>query len=266
MTLSALAVTLLVAGTPTPKLSPAEQRYVDGRALATAMFGQGPTSEVAERKALADLSAQLQAIIGPVRLTGLGQGSPAFEGFWGLGSLDKADGLIFRWRDDVLFVTTRALYLRFVGLDPRPVDFVSVGATIGGHAAYMPFAEVPVSATAPTRTVRASVGLTAQDIGPWPPDMLVVHLERGDRVYVVGSPLQPRLEQVASCEAKFEAVLKEGRGGSIDSGDVRELAFEAYRSCVAAGWSSRPSFQALRRRAQAIVDQLEAADGAATGR
>jgi hypothetical protein len=62
---------------------------------------------------------------------------------------------------------------------------------------------------------------------------------------MVGSKLSPGLEQVPSCEAKWNP-----RG--------EEVAFDAYRRCVGAVLPTRPSFVEVVRRAQSIVDALQA--------
>jgi len=210
--------------------------------------------ESEQGRALAELAGQLRAIVGPVRLAGIeGPGEPAYDGFWGVGSTEMADGLRFKWRGSSLFVTTRALFARTAAatqpLHGRTVDDVLVSSTAIGDAAYTTFCEVPVRHGPSALLSRASVGLVAQDIGPWPPKTLVVQVERGGRVYVVSTDLSPGLEQVAACEAKWDHRRE-------------DAAFDAYRRCVGAVLPTRPSFAAVVHRAQAIVDALQADDPA----
>ncbi|BDG01550.1 hypothetical protein [Anaeromyxobacter oryzae] len=244
-----LLLALHVAAFPAPSAS--EQRYLDARAAANIRCADGGMEKDQDR-ARAELASQLRAIIGPVRLAGIqGPGAPAYDGFWGVGSTEMADGLLFKWQSSTLFVTTRALFAHTVAttksFDYRTVDEVLVSATVIGDAAYTSFTEVPVRHGPSTQRARASVGLVAQDIGPWPPATLVVQVERGNRIYVVSTDLSPGLEQITACEAKW--------------GPRREdAAFDAYRRCVGAALPTRPSFAAVVRRAQAIVDALQQDD------
>jgi len=267
----ALAAALLMAASPAPKLSTMEQRYVEARDAATARFDKGPIAGdpefAGELEAIGVLEVQLREIIGPVRLPGLASpGRLAYEGFWGVGSTPRvADGMVFDWSGNTLFVTTRALYMRAVGA-LRPMEDASVedemvsNTIMGGHAAFTAFAEVPIRHGPSTKRARAVVGVVAQDIGPFPPDSLVVQLERGDRVYIVGGKLEPRLEQVASCEARFKKDVKKIPNGANDVFRLEYQAFHAYGRCVRPVITARPTFTSLVRRAQAIVDHLEAGD------
>ncbi|WP_242394416.1 hypothetical protein [Anaeromyxobacter oryzisoli] len=253
MSLALVLFALHVAAAPAPALSASERRYLDARAAANARFADADTESPDEGdRARAELAAQLRTIVGPVRLAGIeGPGEPAYEGFWGVGSQEMADGLSFKWRGSNLFVTTPALFARTAvttqPIDDQTVDEILVSRTVIVDAAYTTFTAVPVRHGPSTLLARASVGLVAQDIGPWPPKTLVVHVERGGRVYVVGTDLSPGLEQVAACKAKWDPRM-------------REAAFARYRRCVGAVLPTRPSFAAVIRRAQAIVDALQADD------
>jgi hypothetical protein len=236
---------------PLPPLSADEQSYLPARAAAAALFGQGAGPADQEERALRDLAARLRAIVGPVRLPGLvDRGRTAYQGFSGLGSSEKADGLFFLWREARVFVTTRGLWQRAVAAArPGPgatVDEALAFATVSLDTAYGAYAEVPVRHGPSTRTARATVGIFAQAIGAWPPRDLLVSVERGERVYLIASELDPALAQVPACEARWN----EGR--------QQEQDFAAYRRCVGAALPSTADFAAVVRQAQALVDALEA--------
>jgi hypothetical protein len=246
MSFSVVLLALQVAAAPVPALSASEQRYLDARSAANARFANTDPADGEQDRVLTQLIHQLREIIGPVSLAGLdGPGEAAYEGFDGVGTTEMADGLVFNWRGSRVFVTTRALFARGAAAT-RPahdgtVDFTFI---LFPDAAYSMFAAVPVRHGSSTELARASVGLVSQEIGPWPPHTLVVQVVRGDRVYIVGTDLNPGLEQVPSCEAKWNP-----RG--------EEVAFDAYRRCVAAVLPTRPSFAAVVRRAQGIVDAIQ---------
>lgn len=246
----AIFLALQVAAAPAPALSASEQRYLDARDAANARFAKADSADGEQDRVLTQLTDQLREIIGPVRLTGIdGPGKAAYDGFEGVGSTEMADGLRFDWRGSYLFVTTRALFAR-TATTTRPrhgraVDEALFSYTVFTDAAYMKFAEVPVRHGSSVELAQASVGLVAQDIGAWPPDTLVLQVIRGNRVYLVGTSLSPPLEQVPTCAAKC------GHCGD-------QPAFDAYRRCVGAVLPTRPSFAAVVRRAQVIVDALQA--------
>lgn len=237
---------------PLPPLSADEQSYLQARAAAAAQFGQGAGPADQEERALRDLAARLRAIVGPVRLPGLvDRGRTAYQGFYGLGSSDKADGLFFLWRDARVFVTTRGLWQRTVAA-ARPVaggtvDEALAFATVSSDTGYLRFAEAPVRHGPSTRVARATVGLFAQALGAWPPRDLVVTVEQGDRIYVVATELDPASPQVPACEARW------------NESPQQDPDFAIYRRCVGAALPSTPGFADAVRQAQAIVDALEAA-------
>lgn len=262
-----LAAALVLVASPTPRLSANEQRYIEARDAATTRFVKGEGPWDAEQRVTDDLRARLREIVGPVRVPGLtGPGTLAYAGFWGVGSTPiMADGMVFDWNDDRLFVTTRALYTRWVrtlrNVDPRSLGDEVVARTVfGGDVAFATFAELPVRMGASTRRGRAVVGLAGQAYGSWPPNCLIVQVERGDRVFVVSASLDPPMEQVAACEARFKADESKIPRGEAGHG-LEERAFDAYRRCVGPKLPTRPSHAAVLGRAQAIVDRLEAGDG-----
>jgi hypothetical protein len=262
MSLPVVLLALQVAAAPVPALSWAEQSYLDARNAANDRVSiGGMKTHDEEKRVIAELTARLRGIIGPIPLAGIdGLGRAAYEGFEGgfegPGSTDRADGLVFNWRGSVLFVTTRALFARAAAAYlPSPdltVDEYLFCNTVFQEAPlYLMFAEIPVRHGSSTELARASVGTATEDFGPWPPNTLVVQVVRGDRVYMVGTRLNPGFEQVPNCEAKWNP-----RGEQVPY-DMERVSFNAYRRCVGAVITPSPLFAAVVRRAQAIVDALE---------
>jgi hypothetical protein len=265
----ALAAALVVAAAPGPKLSTAEQQYIEARDAATARFSKRDVPDKAERQAMDHLRGLLRQIVGPVRLPDLaGPGELAYEGFWGVGSTPGvADGLWFNWKSNTLFVTTRPLFVRAVGTEPprdaRSVEDIMISRTVlAGHAAFTTFADLPVRMGVATKRGRAVVGVVAQADGPWPPNHLIVQMERGERVFVVAASLEPPMEQVEDCKSKFNADLQKIPNGSDNLDQLQDRVYDSYRRCIGSTLASRPSYAAVLGRAQAIVDQLEAGEGA----
>lgn len=132
-----------------------------------------------------------------------------------------------------------------------------------GHAGFTTFADLPVRMKAETRRGRAVIGVVAQDDGPWPPNYLVVQMERGERVFVVAAPLEPPMEQVEDCKTKFNDSWQRIPNGAEYKDQLQIGVYDAYRHCIGPGLASQPSYAAVLGRAQAIVDQLEAEQGTA---
>lgn len=265
----ALVGALLLTGSPSPKLSAAEQTYVAARDAETVRFSKGEGPFDAEREALERMRGMLRDIIGPVRLPGLaGQGELAYEGFWGVGSTPGVvDGLWFDWQGTHMFVTTRALYMLAAGgsrgQTATDTEDDLVARTVhAGHAAFVTFADLPVKFSAEAKRGRAVLGLSAQDDGPFPPSDLVVQMERGGKMFVVAAALQPPMEQVEDCAMKYLAATKSSGGGADDRVKTRERAFASYRRCFGQAVASLPTYGGVLTRAQTIVDLLESANPA----
>lgn len=212
-----------------------------------------------DKGALRRLEAMLHAIIGPVNVPGVpGAGKINLQTLskdLGFGALD---GLSFEWGGDTLIVTTRGLFDSWVAgrsWRQRPSDHLAVARTdeLYTFASFADVAcfllgEVPVERPQGIMVAQAFLAGYSQDQGPTMPTDLLVFVDRGDRIFIVQSRIDPPLKPIAACEA--ERKVYEGNGRYLDSD------YEVYRRCFGRATRDRLVFASLHRKAQVIVDRL----------
>lgn len=277
---TAVVVTLLFSPPAASSEAPSlERRYLSTRDDYVGRFEKN-ASPGDDRHALEELEQLLRAIVGPVKVAGLaGPGAINLETLLPDAGFGQIDGLKFRWGQDWLFVTTRGLLDDYLARDKKlPKDLVALAETdefyrrvLDWDVAVTRFGELPTTPPTSMTVAKASLALSAQDIGPWPPSTILVFAARGDRIFVVMSSLKDRPEQVPACEARWnegEAKYRQAlrawrsarpsdRSAHADPGRYEEEGFEAYRRCFARALPGHPSFAVLTRRAQDIINRLQ---------
>src|SRR5207249_8677433 len=181
-----------------------------------------------DKHALAELEKQLKAIVGPVNVEGFPK-----EGKINLETLQKdygfgqVDGLGFSAEQEHLFVTTDNLLKKYLAGEPNlPKDlaelsktgeFYTLAFTSGEAVTY--FAEIPVKSPNGKSYVRAFLGLTAQDIGPFIPKDIFVFVTKGNRILAVQSPAAIEITEIPQCRSERERFARK-----------KSDAYEVYRS------------------------------------
>jgi len=248
---------LFVCG-PTWAASP-EEAYLEARNELIAKFtGQEGADQAS---ALANLEGRLRTIIGPV----------AVEGFSGAGKINletlnetadfgfgNVDGLRFTNRGESVLVTTPYLLKLYYEKTPKPAkdlpelnlaalagDGKFLEAAFGWNAVVTLYAEVPVNSMDGRSIARAFLGLGAQDVGPFVPDMLFVTATKGDRILFAYSRTPGKLPELPQCTTGWS---------KSDQGD---RAFGEFAECYGKAAKSQPFFSILTRQAQLIVDRLQ---------
>src|SRR5882724_9262673 len=129
-----------------------------------------------DEHALAELEKQLKAIVGPVNVEGFPKKGKinllTLQKDYGFG---QVDGLRFSTKQEYLFVTTDNILKKYLAGQPTlPKDLAELSKTgefyvraITAESAVTYFAEIPVKSANEKSYVRAFLGLTAQDIGPF---------------------------------------------------------------------------------------------------
>src|SRR5438094_7091071 len=163
-----------------------------------------------DEHALAELEKQLKAIVGPVNVEGFPkEGKINLEtlqnGDLGFG---QVDGLRFSAKQEYLFVTTDNILKKYLTGQPKlPKDLAELSRTgefytrpfTAGEAVTY-FAEIPVKSANGKSYVRAFLGLTAQDIGPFIPKEIFVFVTKGNRILAVRRQRQLRSQKFRSVE------------------------------------------------------------------
>src|SRR5436309_1922190 len=234
-----------------------------------------------DEHALAELEKQLKAIVGPVNVEGFPkEGKINLEtlqnGDLGFG---QVDGLRFNARQEYLFVTTDNLLKKYLAGQPElPKDLAELSRTgefyadaLTSEAAVTYFAEIPVKSPNEKSYVRAFLGLTAQDIGPFIPKDIFVLVTKGNRILAVQSPAAVEITEIPQCRNEWDRFAKK-KADAMEvyrsSGSNNEKAFdesvqqyeqqgfEAYQRCYDREAKNQKFFASLKKQAQSIVDRL----------
>ena len=233
-----------------------------------------------DEHALAELEKQLKAIVGPVNVEGFPK-----EGKINLETLQKdygfgqVDGLRFSAKQEYLFVTTDNILKKYLTGQPklpkdlaelsRTGEFYTCAFTPGEAVTY--FAEIPVKSPNGKSYVRAFLGLTAQDIGPFIPKDVFVFVTKGNRILAVQSQAATEITEIPQCRNEWKRFAKKKADANelyrssglnnekaFDEGvqQYEQQGFEAYQRCYDREARNQKFFASLKKQAQSIVDRL----------
>ena len=234
-----------------------------------------------DKRALAELEKQLKPIVGAVNVEGFPkEGKINLEtlqnGDLGFG---QVDGLRFTANQEYLFVTTDNILKKYLAGQPElPKDLAELSKTgefytlaITAESAVTYFAEIPVKSPNEKSYVRAFLGLTAQDIGPFIPKEIFVFVTKGNRILAVQSPAATEITEIPQCRSEWEKFAKKKADAnelyrSSGSNNEKEFdeevqqyeqqGFEAYQRCYDREAKNQKFFASLKKQAQSIVDRL----------
>ena len=232
-----------------------------------------------DEHALAELEKQLKAIVGPVNVEGFPKKGKinllTLQKDYGFG---QVDGLRFSAKQEYLFVTTDNILKKYLAGQPKlPKDLAELSKTgefylraITAESAVTYFAEIPVKSANGKSYVRAFLGLTAQDIGPFIPKDIFVFVTNGNRILAVQSPAATEITEIPQCRNEWERFAKKSsdamevyrssgfknQKASDESVQYEEQGFEAYQRCYDREARNQKFFAFLKKQAQSIVDRL----------
>ena len=271
----------LVAASPEEKYFETRDEFI--RQFSTASSPEANSDERALsklEKALSKLEKQLQLIIGPVDVAHFPKrGTINLETLYQDAGFGQIDGLRFGSEFKLLFVTTTGLlnaYLQQHKELPTELGKLAKAEEFYSSALYWDeavthFAEVPVRTANDKSFAYAFLGLWAQDIGPSPPKHLFVFFANGDRVFVVSTDVQSKIDQIAECEDVWDTFKKKADAASAayraseakdqkpsdDNVRYEEEGFRAYCRCFEQRAKMEPYFKQLTKQAQTLVDNLQ---------
>ena len=213
---------------------------------------------------LKNLDRRLRAIVGEVNVPGLPRtGHLNLEGFYdGDAVFRMLDGLVFRTDDysKQVFVTTPTIMSAWLADNARGYSIDSalnspgvLTAAIVGEAVMMRYADLPMADTKRKGVASAMLILTAQDIGPWPPDKLLVSVVRSDRIFIVQVPPAVAIDTISVCNARLMAAYNARPHPSVASDDA---AHTKYRACYAEHLSRIPGIEKIIGQVDSIVALL----------
>jgi len=232
-----------------------------------------------DEHALAELEKQLKAIVGPVNVEGFPKKGKinllTLQKDYGFG---QVDGLRFSAKQEYLFVTTDNILKKYLAGQPKlPKDLAELSKTgefylraITAESAVTYFAEIPVKSANGKSYVRAFLGLTAQDIGPFIPKDIFVFVTNRNRILAAQSPAATEITEIPQCRNEWERFAKKSsdamevyrssgfknQKASDESVQYEEQGFEAYQRCYDREARNQKFFAFLKKQAQSIVDRL----------
>jgi hypothetical protein len=232
-----------------------------------------------DEHALAELEKQLKAIVGPVNVEGFPKKGKinllTLQQDYGFG---QVDGLRFSAKQEYLFVTTDNILKKYLAGQPKlPKDLAELSKTgefylraITAESAVTYFAEIPVKSANGKSYVRAFLGLTAQDIGPFIPKDIFVFVTNANRILAVQSPAATEITEIPQCRNEWEGFAKKSsdamevyrssgfknQKASDESVQYEEQGFEAYQRCYDREAKNQKFFASLKKQAQSIIDRL----------
>ena len=142
---------------------------------------------------------------------------------------------------------------------------------ITAESAVTYFAEIPVKSANGKSYVRAFLGLTAQDIGPFIPKDIFVFVMKGNRILAVQSPAAIEITEIPQCRSEWERFARKKSDAdevyrssgltnekAFDEGvqHIEQQGFEAYQRCYDREAKNQKFFASLKKQAQSIVDRL----------
>jgi hypothetical protein len=256
-----------------------EEKYFETRDNFIRQFSTASSpQDKSDEKALSKLEEQLQLIVGPVDVEHFPKrGKINLETLQQDAGFGQVDGLRFGSEHELLFVTTTGLLNAYLdqhkklptelGKLAKAEEFYSL--VFDWDAAVTRFAEVPVRTTNDKSFACAFLGLWGQDVGPFPPENLFVFFANGDRVFVVSTEVQSKIDQIAECKDLWDGLKKKSDAASAanraselkdqatDNMQREEEDFRAYCRCFEQRVKTEPFFKQLTKQAQTLVDNLQ---------
>lgn len=231
-----------------------EEKYIKDRNLYISRLKGPDHNDKLDAKALKDLEGQLKKIIGPSRVTDFSS-----EGLINLETLqqelgyDKVDGLRFLSKDEVLFISTEALIKDYILRHPQlPKDISKLSTSdlfytnaCSLDSAYTIMAEIPL------KDATAVLALSAQDIGPFPPQNLLVFKRDRDRILILQSFLR-NPPKISECEEGWKKSITKNA-----SPETYDKAFSEYQNCWKKNAKDQSFYKDLVLKANAMAGQLQ---------
>jgi hypothetical protein len=282
----------LASATPAPAATP-EQDYLAARDRHSARLeklesvkGGEDTARAEYDKALADLDARLQKLVGGLSVPGYpARGKISLEsltaGDIGSGMLDAlrfqqgdggpaitvtTDGLLERWLADWRRKEAKAPAKDEDAL--RSELFYT--SAVGSEAAFTRDAVLDIPKPASVGFSFAQMGSWAQDIGPYDHHSLIVTLRMGGKVYIADSPLKAKVGRIPACNEIWAAARKKAdklqsayvalklkdTKLSDDRSAVEEKGNADYHSCFVEHAPREAWYPALVKEAAALAARI----------
>jgi hypothetical protein len=136
-------------------------------------------------------------------------------------------------------------------------------------SAAVKYAEIAVSTPPQASSVYAVLVGRQQDIGPYPPQELIVTVAQDSRVYVLSAKPEVAIEMIPACDAiwqaavakrneSYERKLASKAGDDALDDEIENAGDKAFHRCFAEKAKAAEFYPALQRQAQGPADRIEA--------
>jgi hypothetical protein len=136
-------------------------------------------------------------------------------------------------------------------------------------SAAVKYAEIAVSPPPQASSVYAVLVGRQQDIGPYPPQYLIVTVAQGARIYVLSAKLEAAIEMIPACDAIWQAAVAKRNesyqtksaskaGDDTPDDEIENAGDKAFHRCFAEKAKAAEFYPALQRQAQGLADRVEA--------
>lgn len=208
------------------------------------------------------LKDMLQKIIGPTNIVGF-EKSPELCLF---GAFE--DGQItnflrfFSDSSGEMLVTTKTLFdnSKKIFRDDKKHEFkASEARSIASglfECASKEYSKLPINSSDESYEVHASIGICAQDIGPFPPSELIISVVKNEKMIAIFKDLGDEIEQISACEDRYNQAIS----GQTLSLKEEEKLFEDYVKCFAENAKNQKFYPHILSKAQATVDSIIASE------
>jgi hypothetical protein len=209
------------------------------------------------------LKDMLQKIIGPTNIVGF-EKSPELCLF----GANKDDGQMtnflrfFSDSSGEMLVTTKMLFdnSKKIFRDDKKHEFkASEARSIASglfECASKEYSKLPIKSSDESYEVHASIGICAQDIGPFPPSELIISVVKNEKMITIFKDLGDEIEQISACEDKYNQAIS----GQTLSSKEEEKLFEDYIKCFAENAKNQKFYPRILSKAQATVDSIIASE------
>lgn len=143
-------------------------------------------------------------------------------------------------------------------VDALAKDGAFYGSAFDLWAGVSHFIEIPVPIRDGTTYARAFLAQEGQDVGPFPPSVAYIFIEKGDQALIARTSFDDMVAQIPQCEAEWNGHMQGVYDIDIDNlGTHLYGAFSAYRSCFAEEVKNEPFYPSLEKEVQAVAARMQ---------
>ena len=268
--LSLILITALTFLSAESSSAATEATYLETRNKFIHQF-HNKESSTQEKAALTKLEKILREVIGTVKFSDK-KGEITLEtlnyNFDDIIEPSTLDGLFFRSDKETFFVTTKTLLDDYMSRHPNlPKEFDELHQNLpknfdelvnepkfynkifNGDAAFTKYAELPIKNN--SLNTRAFLMLEAQDIGNFPPNLLMITAIKDGKIFVIKANLDEE-NQISFCANEWQ----KANDKKYTTSKNENIIFQNYVNCYKSRLENEKFLPQIMARAQAIISRI----------